>query len=54
MASVCRCCHLTSEENTSIYIYILYEEIYISKYEKSSYLGLKMATPNRKMSTKNG
>ena len=30
MASVCRCCCLTSEENMSIYIYILNEEIYIS------------------------
>ena len=29
-----RCCCLTSEENMSIYIYILNEEIYISKNEK--------------------
>lgn len=33
MAGVCRCCHLTSEENMGTYIYVLNEEIDISNNE---------------------
>lgn len=33
MAGVCRCCHLTSEENMGTYMYVLNEEIDISNNE---------------------